>query len=175
MTIACLLCTRPNEILSQPSSISWQQAFYSSYEANLILAREPSSSSLRRSLKSTVRLKPASAGTRQRMVNVRSRLFFVVATALALGILGYLSFETGLFSNDQIPIESSAPPSTTPSPTSPRQSQTASHSPLSTTNGPVTKEGVKVVLSLIDHAVQKKDADVLPRHAKTFPHMCAVA
>ena len=175
MTIACLRCTRPNEILSQPSSISWQQAFCSSCEANLILAREASSRTPRRPLKSVVRLKPALLGTRQSTVTVRLRLFIVVAIALALGVLGYLSFEAGLFSNNQMPIESSAPPSTTPSPTSPRQSQTASHSPLSTTNGPVTKEGVKVVLSLIDHAVQKKDADVIPRHAETFPHMCAVA
>jgi ketosteroid isomerase-like protein len=88
----------------------------------------------------------------------------VVTTALALGVLGYLSFGTQLFSNNQVPVESSARPSTTPPSTSPRQSQIVSHPPLSTANGSVTKEGVEVVLSLIDHAVQKKDADAILRH-----------
>ena len=98
------------------------------------------------------------------MVNVRSRLFKVVVTVLALGVLGYLFFGTGLFSNNQVPPESDVRRTTTQSPTSPRQSQAASQSPPSTANGPVTKEGVEVVLSLIDYAVQKKDADAILRH-----------
>lgn len=164
MTIACPLCTNPNEILSQPSSSSWQQASCSSCEANLVLVREPSSSPLRRSLKSAVRLKPASAGTRQSAVIVRSRLFTVVTTVLALGVLVYLYFGTGLFSNNQIPTESGAHPTTTLPSTSPRQSQAVSQPHPSTANWPVTKEGVEVVLSLIDHAVQKKDADAILRY-----------
>jgi len=34
---------------------------------------------------------------------------------------------------------------------------------------------MEVVLNLIDHVTQKKDADVILRHAGTFPHMRAVA
>lgn len=165
MTIACPSCANPNETLSQPPSISWQQVFCSSCEANLILVREPSSSSLQqRSLKSAVRLKPALAETRQSTVNVRSRLFMVVATVLALGVVGYLFFGTGLFSNNQIPTELGAHPTTMLPPASPRQSQAVSQPRPSTANESVTKEGVEVVLSLIDHAVQKKDADAILRH-----------
>jgi hypothetical protein len=34
---------------------------------------------------------------------------------------------------------------------------------------------MEVVLNIIDHAAHKKDADVILRHAGTFPHMRAVA
>lgn len=139
MTIACPLCANPNEVLSQPSSIRWKQVSCSSCEANLVLVRETSSGAPQRPLKSVVRLKPALPGTRQRTAIVRSRLFIVVATALALGVLGYLSFEAGLFSNNQMLIESSVSPSITPPPTSPRLAPTVSQAPLSAADGAVTK------------------------------------
>jgi hypothetical protein len=59
--------------------------------------------------------------------------------AVALGVLGYLSFEAGLFSNNQMLVESSARPSSPPPPTLPRVSPTVSQPPLSTTEGSVTK------------------------------------
>ena len=95
---------------------------------------------------------------------VRSRFFIVVTTVLALGVLVYLYFMTELFSNDQIPTESGAYPTTTLPQTSPRQSRSVSQPSPSTANGRVTKEGVEVVLSLIDQAVQKKDANAILRH-----------
>lgn len=115
MTIACPLCTNPNEVFSQPSSISWKQVACSSCEANLVLVRESLSKTPRRPLKSAIRLMPSLPGARQRAGIVRLRLLIVVATALALGVLGYLSWEAGFFEN-YLPIESSAPPSTTPPP-----------------------------------------------------------
>ena len=139
MTIACPICENLNEVLSQPSSIRWKQVSCSSCEANLVLVRDASSSTARRPLKSVVRLKPASPGTGQRWASVRSRLFIVVAVAVALGILGYLSFEAGFFSNNQMLVESSVHPSITPPPTSPRVSPTVSQPSLSTAEGPVTK------------------------------------
>lgn len=139
MTIACPLCANPNEVLSQPSSIRWKQVSCSSCEANLVLVREASSGVPQRPLKSIVRRKPVPPGTRQGTAIVRSRLFIVVATALALGVLGYLSFEAGLFSSNQMPLESSARPSITPPPTSPRLAPTVSQSPLSAADGAVTK------------------------------------
>ena len=139
MTIACPLCENLNDVLSQPSSIRWKQVSCSSCEANLVLVRDASSSTARRPLKSVVWLKPASSGTGQRWASVRSRLFIVVAMAVALGVLGYLSFETGLFSNNQMLVESSARPSSPPPPTLPRASPTVSQPPLSTTEGSVTK------------------------------------
>ncbi|HEY6639348.1 MAG TPA: hypothetical protein VIY67_01305 [Nitrospiraceae bacterium] len=78
-------------------------------------------------------------GTRQGTAIVRSRLLLVVATALALGVLGYLSFEAGLFSNNQMPVESGVSPSITPPPTSPRLAPTVSQAPLSAADGGVTK------------------------------------
>src|SRR5688572_13722710 len=139
MTIACPLCANPNEVLSQPSSIRWKQVSCSSCEANLVLVREASSGVSQRPLKSVVRLKPVPPGTRQGTSIIRSRLFIVVATALALGVLGYLSFEAGLFSNNQMPIESSVSPSITPPQTSPRLAPTVSQAPLSAADGAVTK------------------------------------
>lgn len=139
MTIACPLCENLNEVLSQPSSIRWKQVSCPSCEANLVLVRDASSSTARRPLKSVVRLKPASPGTRQRWASVRSRLFIVVAMAVALGVLGYLFFEAGLFSNNQMLIESSVRPSTTSPPTSPRVSPTVSQPPVSTAEESVTK------------------------------------
>lgn len=145
MTVACPLCTNLNEVLAQPSSISWKQVACSFCEANLVLVRESSSNTPRRSLASAIRLIAPSPGTRQRTVITRSHLLIVVATALALGVLGYLffegylSFETGLFSNDPTPIESNVPSTTMPPPTLPPQLQTVSPPPLSTANEPVTK------------------------------------
>lgn len=139
MTIACPLCENLNEVLSQPSSIRWKQVSCSSCEANLVLVRDASSSTPRRPLKSVVRLKLASPGTGQRWASVRSRLFIVVAMAVALGVLGYLSFETGLFSNNQMLVESSVRPSTTPPPTSPRVLPTVSQPPVPTGEGSMTK------------------------------------
>ena len=139
MTIACPLCENLNEVLSQPLSIRWKQVSCSSCEANLVLVRDASSSIARRPLKSVVRLKPASSGTSRRWASIRSRLFIIVgATALVLGVLGYLSFEAGLFSNNKMLVESSVRPSTT-TPTSPRVFPTVSQPPLSTTEGSVTK------------------------------------
>jgi ribosomal protein S27E len=129
MTIACPLCENLNDVLSQPSSIRWKQVSCSSCEANLVLVRDASSSTARRPLKSVVRLKPVSPGTRQRWAGVRSRLFIVVAMAVVLGVLGYLSFEAGLFSSNQMLVETSVGPSTTPPPTLPRVSPTVSQQP----------------------------------------------
>lgn len=136
MMIACPLCDNLNDVLSQPSSIRWKQVSCSSCEANLVLVRDVSSSTARRPLKSVVRLKPASPGIRQRLASVRSRLFIVVAMAV---VLGYLSFEAGLFSNNQGLVESSVPPSLTPPPTLPRVSPTVSQPSLSTAEESVTK------------------------------------
>ncbi len=103
MTVACPLCTNLNKVLAQPSSISWKQVACSFCEANLVLIRESSSNTPRRSLTSAIRLVAPSPGIRQRTAITRSLLLIVVATALALGVLGYLffegyvSFETGLF------------------------------------------------------------------------------
>jgi hypothetical protein len=139
MTIACPLCENLNDVLSQPSSIRWKQVSCSSCEANLVLVRDASSSTERRPLRSVVRLKPAAPGTRPRWANLRSRLFIVIAMAVALGVLGYLSFDAGLFSNNQVLIESSLRPSATPPSTSPRVSPTGSQPPVSTAKGSVTK------------------------------------
>jgi ribosomal protein S27E len=119
MTIVCPLCANPNEILSQPSSISWKQVSCFSCEANLVLLRETVSGTPRRPLNSGTRLKPALPGTSQSTVFLRSRLFIAVATALAFGILGYLFWEAGFFENDLF-VESSALPSHAPPPTSQR-------------------------------------------------------
>jgi ribosomal protein S27E len=139
MTIACPLCENLNEVLSQPSSIRWKQVSCSACEANLVLVRDASSITARHPLKSVVRLKPASSGTRQFWASVRSRLFIVVAMAVALGVPGYLSFEAGLFSNNQMLVESSVRPSTTPPPSSSRVSPTVSQPSLSTVEGSVKK------------------------------------
>jgi hypothetical protein len=139
MTIACPLCENLNDVLSQPSSIRWKQVSCSSCEANLVLVRDASSSTERRPLRSVVRLEPAAPGTRPRWAKLRSRLFIVIAMAVALGVLGYLSFDAGLFSNNQVLIESSLRPSATPPPTSPRVSPTGSQPPVSTAKGSVTK------------------------------------
>jgi ribosomal protein S27E len=93
MTVACPLCTNLNEVLAQPSSISWKQVACSSCEANLVLVRESSSNTPRRSLTSAIRLIAPSPGTRQRTAITRTHLVIVVATALALGVLGYLFLE----------------------------------------------------------------------------------
>ncbi len=51
---------------------------------------------------------------------------------------------------------------------------TAVQPPLSTAEGSVTKLGrAEIVLSLIERAVKKKNADVALRHAETFSHKCA--
>jgi hypothetical protein len=93
MTVACPLCTNLNEVLAQPSSISWKQVACSFCETNLVLVRESSSNTLRRSQTSAIRLKAPSPGTRQRTALTRTHLLIVVTTALALGVLGYLSLE----------------------------------------------------------------------------------
>jgi len=103
MTIACPLCDNLNEVLSQPSSISWKQVPCSSCEANLVLVRGALSSHLRQQ-KSAVQLKPVPPGVRQCALMVRLRLLIVVITILALGLLGYLFFETDLFSDIQLPL-----------------------------------------------------------------------
>lgn len=130
MTIACPLCANLNEVLSQPSSISWKQVACSSCEANLVLVRESSSRTPRRPLKSPIRLMSPLPGARQRAAIVRSRLFIAVATALVIGILGYLLWEAGFFES-YVPAEPSVLPSTEPFPTSPRS--------LPTADGSVTK------------------------------------
>ena len=93
MTVACPLCTNLNEVLAQPSSISWKQVACSSCEANLVLVRESSSNAPRRSLTSAIWLIAPSPGTRQRTAITRTHLLIVIATALAFGVLGYLSLE----------------------------------------------------------------------------------
>src|SRR5688572_9212783 len=138
MTIACPLCENLNEVLSQPSSIRWKQVSCSGCEANLVLVRDASPSTGRRPLRSVVRLKPESL--RPRTARVRSHLFMIVgAMALALGVLGYLSFEAGFFSNNQTPIDSSIRTSATPQPTSSHSSPTVSRSPGATTEGLVAR------------------------------------
>lgn len=112
MTIACPLCTNTNEIISQPSSINWQQTSCSSCEANLVLIRESSSGTLQRPLRSSVRLQLVSSETRRSAVFVRSRLFMAVIAVLGFGVLGYLYFMTGLFSNDEIATKSPTSPTT---------------------------------------------------------------
>ena len=139
MTIACPLCENLNDVLSQPSSIRWKQVSCSSCEANLVLVRDASSSTARRPLKSVGRPKPTSSAIRQYWERVRSRLFSVVATTVVLGALGSLSFEAGLFSNGQMLVESNVRPSSSPLPPSPHVSPLASQSPLSTSEGTVTK------------------------------------
>lgn len=99
MTVACPLCANENEVLSQPSSISWKQVACSSCEVNLVLVKEPLSGTPRRPLTSAIRLMSPLSGTRHRVAIARSRLFIVVATALALGVLGYLLWEAGFFEN----------------------------------------------------------------------------
>jgi ribosomal protein S27E len=97
MTIACPLCANPNEVLSQPSSIGWKQVACSSCEVNLVLVREPSSGAPRRPLTSAIRLMSPLSGARPRAAIVRSRLFLVVATVFAFGVLGYLFWGMGFF------------------------------------------------------------------------------
>jgi len=104
MIIACPLCANTNEILSQPSSIRWKQVACSSCEANLVLVRGASSSPLRQQQKSAIRLKLVPPGARQSTGIVRSRLLIAVITILALGVLGYLFFETDLLSDIQLPL-----------------------------------------------------------------------
>jgi hypothetical protein len=117
MTIACPLCANTHDMLSQPSSIRWKQVSCGSCEANLVLVRETVAGTPRRTQPSRLKLKPAQVGTTQLIGIVRSRLFIIVATALALGILGYLSWEAGLLESGGS-SESSASPSAVPSPTS---------------------------------------------------------
>jgi hypothetical protein len=51
---------------------------------------------------------------------------------------------------------------------------TAVQPPLSTAEGVRDEIGrAEIVLSLIDRAVKKKNADVVLRHAETFSHKCA--
>lgn len=121
MTIVCPLCTNLNEMLAQPSSISWKQVACSSCEANLVLVRETASKAPRRSLSSTIRLMPPLSGSRPGSAVVRPRLLIIVASALALGVLGYFFWEAEFFDND-VPIESTVSPSTGSPPASPRQS-----------------------------------------------------
>lgn len=106
MTVACPLCANLNDVLAQPSSISWKQVACSSCEANLLLVREAFSLTPRRPLLSAIRLMAPSAETQQRAAITRSRLLMIIAAVLALGLFGYLSFEgylsfdIGLFSDD---------------------------------------------------------------------------
>lgn len=139
MTIACPLCENLNDVLSQPSSIRWKQVSCSSCEANLVLVRDASSSTARRPLKSVGRPKSTPSAIRQYWESVRSRLFSVVATTVVLGALGSPSFEAGLFSNGQMLVESSVRPSSTPLPPSQHVSPLTAQSPLSTSEGTVTK------------------------------------
>lgn len=102
-TITCPLCANTHEILSQPASIGWKQVACSSCEANLVLVRGTSSSPLRQQ-KSAMRLKLVPPGARQSRGIVGSRLLIAVITILALGLLGYLFFETDLLSDIRIPL-----------------------------------------------------------------------
>jgi len=130
MIIACPLCANLNEVLSQPSSISWKQVACSSCEANLVLVRESSSRIPRRPLKSAIRLMSPLPGARQRAAIIRSRLFIAVVIVLVISILSYLSWEAGFFES-YVPAEPSVLPSTAPFPMSPRS--------LPTVDGSVTK------------------------------------
>lgn len=96
MTIACPLCANPNEVLSQPSSISWKQVPCSSCEANLVLVRESSSGSLRQPRKSGSWLRLVPPGAGKRSANARLHLIIFLIAILALGVLGYLFFKTDL-------------------------------------------------------------------------------
>jgi hypothetical protein len=118
MTIACPLCANTHDMLSQPSSIRWKQVSCDSCNANLVLVREMVAGTPRRTHPSRLKLKPTQGGATQLMGIVRSRLFMIVATALALGILGYLSWDAGFLESDGS-SESSASPSAVPSPISP--------------------------------------------------------
>jgi hypothetical protein len=117
MTIACPLCANTHDMLSQPSSIRWKQVSCGSCDANLVLVRETVAGTPRRTHPSRLKLKPAQGGTTQLMGIVRSRLFIIVATILALGILGYLSWDAGFLGSGGS-SESSASPSAVPSPIS---------------------------------------------------------
>lgn len=130
MTIACPLCANTNEVLSQPSSISWKQVACSSCEANLVLVRESSSRITRHPLTSAIRLMSPLSGARPRAAVVRSRLFIALATALVISILVYLSWEAGLFES-YVPAKPSVLSSTALFPASPRS--------LPTADGSVTK------------------------------------
>jgi hypothetical protein len=118
MTIACPLCANTHDMLSQPSSIRWKQVSCGSCDANLVLVRETVAGTPWRTQPSRSKLKPTQVGAIQLMGIVRSRLFIIVATALALGILGYLSWDAGFLESDGS-SESSASPSAVPPPTSP--------------------------------------------------------
>lgn len=118
MTIACPLCANTHDMLSQPSSIRWKQVSCGSCDANLVLVREAIAGTPRRTQPSRLQLKPGQVGVTQLMGIVHSRLFIIVAAALALGILGYLSWEAGFLESDGS-SESSASPSAVPPPTSP--------------------------------------------------------
>lgn len=140
MTITCPLCANINELLAQPSSTSWKQVACSSCEANLVLVRESSSQTPRRSLKSAIKLMPPSSETTQHTGIVRSRLFLIAAaTALALGVFGYLALETELFSDYLTLIEPSPPSAATTMVTSPGRSQAGAQPSLPIANESVTK------------------------------------
>ena len=138
MIIACPLCTNPNDVLSQPSSISWKQVSCFSCDANLVLVREALLGTPRRRLKSGIRLKCALPGARQITAFLRSRLFILVATVCVFAVFGYLSWEAGFFENC-VPIESSEPPVVAPPSPSSGLSPTAVQPPRSTADGLATK------------------------------------
>ena len=140
MTITCPLCTNINELLAQPFATSWKQVACSSCEANLVLVRESSAQTPRRSLKSAIKLMPPSSETQQHTGIVRSRLFLIAAaTALALGVFGYLALETELFSDYLTSIGPSTPPAATTLATSPGRSQAGAQPSLPIANESVTK------------------------------------
>jgi hypothetical protein len=104
MTITCPLCANPNEVLSQPSSISWKQVPCSSCQANLVLVRESSSGTLRQPQKSGAWLRLVLPGARKRSANARLRLISFLITILAFGVLGYLFFKTDLLPDVHVPV-----------------------------------------------------------------------
>jgi hypothetical protein len=129
-----------NELLAQSLATSWKQVACSSCEANLVLVRESSSQTPRRSLKSAIQLMTPSSETKQHEGIVRSRFVLIAAaTALALGVFGYLALETELISDYLTSIGSSTPPAATTLATSPGRSQTGAQPSQPIANESVTK------------------------------------